>query len=203
MSLTCFIITLCLRASVYKEACVNTAHTIHTGITGCNDCNFLFLPQHDHMKPFQCEVCNRGYNTAAALTSHMQNHKRNGKIKSVNGNITSDKNHITTNNTSSITSSQEQQGDNDKTTSVNGYDITSDKNHITSNSISSIASSQEHQGEGTSAKKVFIFFFFLALICYVINYRHKIHCQAAYPIKEWHTNLPIFGKVKTVEYYVF
>lgn len=35
------------------------------------------MKTHDHMKPFQCAVCNRGYNTAAALTSHMQNHKRN------------------------------------------------------------------------------------------------------------------------------
>lgn len=35
------------------------------------------MKTHDHMKPFQCSVCNRGYNTAAALTSHMQNHKRN------------------------------------------------------------------------------------------------------------------------------
>ena len=35
------------------------------------------MKTHDHMKPFQCAICNRGYNTAAALTSHMQNHKRN------------------------------------------------------------------------------------------------------------------------------
>lgn len=34
------------------------------------------MKTHDHMKPFQCAICNRGYNTAAALTSHMQNHKR-------------------------------------------------------------------------------------------------------------------------------
>uniref|UniRef100_A0A0P4WK24 C2H2-type domain-containing protein n=1 Tax=Scylla olivacea TaxID=85551 RepID=A0A0P4WK24_SCYOL len=30
---------------------------------------------HDTQKPYQCSVCNRGYNTAAALTAHMQNHK--------------------------------------------------------------------------------------------------------------------------------
>lgn len=34
------------------------------------------MKTHDNQKPFQCTVCNRGYNTAAALTSHMQNHKR-------------------------------------------------------------------------------------------------------------------------------
>lgn len=34
------------------------------------------MKTHDTQKPFQCTVCNRGYNTAAALTSHMQNHKR-------------------------------------------------------------------------------------------------------------------------------
>jgi len=35
------------------------------------------MKTHDHMKPHQCLTCNRGYSTAAALTSHMQNHKRN------------------------------------------------------------------------------------------------------------------------------
>lgn len=34
------------------------------------------MKTHDTQKPFQCTVCNRGYNTAAALTSHMQNHKK-------------------------------------------------------------------------------------------------------------------------------
>lgn len=34
------------------------------------------MKTHDNQKPFQCTVCNRGYNTAAALTSHMQNHKK-------------------------------------------------------------------------------------------------------------------------------
>lgn len=34
------------------------------------------MKTHDNQKPFQCTVCNRGYNTAAALTSHMQGHKR-------------------------------------------------------------------------------------------------------------------------------
>lgn len=34
------------------------------------------MKTHDNQKPFQCTICNRGYNTAAALTSHMQNHKK-------------------------------------------------------------------------------------------------------------------------------
>lgn len=34
------------------------------------------MKTHDNRKPFQCTICNRGYNTAAALTSHMQNHKK-------------------------------------------------------------------------------------------------------------------------------
>lgn len=34
------------------------------------------MKTHDNQKPFQCTICNRGYNTAAALTSHMQGHKR-------------------------------------------------------------------------------------------------------------------------------
>lgn len=34
------------------------------------------MKTHDNQKPFQCTVCNRGYNTAAALTSHMQGHKK-------------------------------------------------------------------------------------------------------------------------------
>jgi len=34
------------------------------------------MKTHDHQKPYQCVICNRGYNTAAALTSHMQNHKK-------------------------------------------------------------------------------------------------------------------------------
>lgn len=36
----------------------------------------IHMKTHDNRKPFQCTVCNRGYNTAAALTSHMQNHKK-------------------------------------------------------------------------------------------------------------------------------
>lgn len=34
------------------------------------------MKTHDNQKPFQCTICNRGYNTAAALTSHTQNHKK-------------------------------------------------------------------------------------------------------------------------------
>lgn len=34
------------------------------------------MKTHDNQKPFQCTVCNRGYSTAAALTSHMQNHHK-------------------------------------------------------------------------------------------------------------------------------
>ncbi|XP_054279074.1 zinc finger protein 423 homolog [Macrosteles quadrilineatus] len=36
----------------------------------------IHMKTHDNQKPFQCTICNRGYNTAAALTSHMQNHKK-------------------------------------------------------------------------------------------------------------------------------
>lgn len=36
----------------------------------------IHMKTHDNQKPYQCAVCNRGYNTAAALTSHMQNHKK-------------------------------------------------------------------------------------------------------------------------------
>lgn len=38
------------------------------------------MKTHDNQKPFQCTVCNRGYNTAAALTSHMQNHKKESGV---------------------------------------------------------------------------------------------------------------------------
>lgn len=43
------------------------------------------MKTHDNQKPFQCTVCNRGYNTAAALTSHMQNHKKQAAILSAGG----------------------------------------------------------------------------------------------------------------------
>lgn len=36
----------------------------------------IHMKTHDNQKPFQCTVCNRGYSTAAALTSHMQNHHK-------------------------------------------------------------------------------------------------------------------------------
>lgn len=38
------------------------------------------MKTHDNQKPFQCTVCNRGYNTAAALTSHMQSHKKQSTL---------------------------------------------------------------------------------------------------------------------------
>lgn len=44
------------------------------------------MKTHDNQKPFQCTVCNRGYNTAAALTSHMQNHKKLANIRDGSGN---------------------------------------------------------------------------------------------------------------------
>lgn len=44
------------------------------------------MKTHDNQKPFQCTVCNRGYNTAAALTSHMQNHKKQAAILVAGGN---------------------------------------------------------------------------------------------------------------------
>lgn len=34
------------------------------------------MKTHDNQKPYQCTACSRGYNTAAALTSHMQSHKK-------------------------------------------------------------------------------------------------------------------------------
>lgn len=36
----------------------------------------IHVKTHDTRKPFQCSVCQRGYSTAAALTSHMLNHRR-------------------------------------------------------------------------------------------------------------------------------
>lgn len=37
------------------------------------------MKTHDGRKPYKCGTCNRGYNTAAALASHQQNHiKREG-----------------------------------------------------------------------------------------------------------------------------
>lgn len=44
------------------------------------------MKTHDNQKPFQCTICNRGYNTAAALTSHMQNHKKQAAIIAAGGN---------------------------------------------------------------------------------------------------------------------
>lgn len=44
------------------------------------------MKTHDNQKPFQCTICNRGYNTAAALTSHMQNHKKQAAILAAGGN---------------------------------------------------------------------------------------------------------------------
>lgn len=32
------------------------------------------MKTHDNKKPHQCELCNRGYNTASALASHQQHH---------------------------------------------------------------------------------------------------------------------------------
>lgn len=42
----------------------------------------IHMKTHDNRKPFQCTECNRGYNTAAALTSHMQNHKKSSDTPS-------------------------------------------------------------------------------------------------------------------------
>lgn len=41
----------------------------------------IHMKTHDNQKPFQCTVCNRGYNTAAALTSHMQSHKKQAALQ--------------------------------------------------------------------------------------------------------------------------
>ncbi len=42
----------------------------------------IHLKTHDNGKPYQCNMCNRGYTTAAALTSHIPSHK---KLESGNG----------------------------------------------------------------------------------------------------------------------
>lgn len=42
------------------------------------------MKTHDTEKPFKCKICSRGYNTAAALTSHIQNHKKQ-KMESSSG----------------------------------------------------------------------------------------------------------------------
>lgn len=52
---------------------------------GCSDHLKIHMKTHDNQKPYQCTVCNRGYNTAAALTSHMQNHKKAGDSASNGG----------------------------------------------------------------------------------------------------------------------
>uniref|UniRef100_A0A1A9W9U1 C2H2-type domain-containing protein n=1 Tax=Glossina brevipalpis TaxID=37001 RepID=A0A1A9W9U1_9MUSC len=46
----------------------------------------IHMKTHDNQKPFQCTICNRGYNTAAALTSHMQNHKKQAALLAAGGN---------------------------------------------------------------------------------------------------------------------
>lgn len=48
----------------------------------------IHMKTHDNQKPFQCTVCNRGYNTAAALTSHMQNHKKQQAALLSGGSVT-------------------------------------------------------------------------------------------------------------------
>lgn len=50
------------------------------------------MKTHDNQKPYQCVYCNRGYNTAAALTSHLQNHKK--EITSLSGNTEKTSNSI-------------------------------------------------------------------------------------------------------------
>lgn len=50
----------------------------------CSDHLKIHMKTHDNQKPFQCTVCNRGYNTAAALTSHMQNHKKQQHLMGAN-----------------------------------------------------------------------------------------------------------------------
>ncbi|KAJ9590409.1 hypothetical protein L9F63_016570, partial [Diploptera punctata] len=58
------------------------------------------MKTHDNQKPFQCTVCNRGYNTAAALTSHMQNHKKDQQQQQ-NGHNNSNSSRTSSNNTPS------------------------------------------------------------------------------------------------------
>lgn len=41
------------------------------------------MKTHDNSKPFRCLICNRGYNTAAALTSHQQSHSKQVADRSI------------------------------------------------------------------------------------------------------------------------
>jgi len=68
----------------------------------CSDHLKIHMKTHDNQKPFQCTVCNRGYNTAAALTSHMQNHKKDQQQQQQqNGHNNSNSSRASSNNTPS------------------------------------------------------------------------------------------------------
>jgi len=58
-----------------QHSCVHTSRAI---LFFCffSDHLKIHMKTHDTQKPYQCTACSRGYNTAAALTSHMQSHKK-------------------------------------------------------------------------------------------------------------------------------
>lgn len=60
-------------------------HGVLIFIIYCSDHLKIHMKTHDNQKPFQCTICNRGYNTAAALTSHMQNHKKQAALVGATG----------------------------------------------------------------------------------------------------------------------
>lgn len=62
------------RRSRPSKSLMSLSPTVHLSLN--SDHLKIHMKTHDNRKPFQCTVCNRGYNTAAALTSHMQNHKK-------------------------------------------------------------------------------------------------------------------------------
>jgi ribosomal protein S15P/S13E len=88
----------CSSCSARKGVCVRWGLSIH--FVYCSDHLKIHMKTHDNQKPFQCTVCNRGYNTAAALTSHMQNHKKDQQQQQ-NGHNNSNSSRASSNNTPS------------------------------------------------------------------------------------------------------
>lgn len=84
------------------ERCLCSLRPPDIHIVYCSDHLKIHMKTHDNQKPFQCTVCNRGYNTAAALTSHMQNHKKDQQHQQQqNGHNNSNSSRASSNNTPS------------------------------------------------------------------------------------------------------